>query len=522
MSQRELAERAPVGLKIRNGTKVYPGTVALDAVDFDLRMGAVNVLVGENGAGKSTMMKVIAGVERLTSGEILMKDEPVDFHSTDDATKRGIGIVHQELNLFPDLSVSDNIFMGRECRRFGIDIDRAEQREQTRVLMQRLEHDIDPDTMVSELRVGQQQIVEIAKSLAQDARILILDEPTSALSAAEVEILFRVIDELRRDGVGIVYISHRLEELIRIGDYITVLRDGKITGAQSMQGVDVSWIVRNMIGDASKSYAKAEPHALGSPVLHLEDVVLLRAGGGFAVDNVSLTVRAGEILGIYGLMGAGRSELLECIIGRHSHARGRIEIDGNRIDGPSISARIRRGIALIPEDRKTDGLIQIASIRENMTLSSLRDFTRGFHMDLKAERGRVADFVRRMTIKIASPENPVASLSGGNQQKVVIAKALMTEPKVLLMDEPSRGIDIGAKAEVFRVMRELAKEGLAIVFVTSDLEEVLSLSDRILVMADGRVTGEFDRADANETAVIRASAPASAERHLTHSEEKTA
>ncbi|SER86656.1 erythritol ABC transporter ATP-binding protein [Tranquillimonas rosea] len=513
-------QEAPVGLTIRGGTKVYPGTVALKSVDFDLRMGAVNVLVGENGAGKSTMMKVIAGVERLTEGVIEMDGEAVDFHSTDDAVRRGIGIVHQELNLFPDLSVSDNIFMGRERRRFGVDIDRAEQRRLTREIMRRLEHDIDPDTPVADLRVGQQQIVEIAKSLAQDARILILDEPTSALSAAEVEILFRVIDELRRDGVGLVYISHRLEELIRIGDYITVLRDGHITGARSMEGVDVAWIVRNMIGEASKTYAKAEEHELGEPVLHLQDVTLPRNGGGLAVDHVSLSVRKGEILGIYGLMGAGRSELLECIIGRHAHAGGTIEVDGDRIDGRSVAGRIKRGIALIPEDRKTDGLIQIASIRENMTLSSLRDFTRGFHMNLATEKGRVRDFVKRMTIKIASPENPVASLSGGNQQKVVIAKALMTEPKVLLMDEPSRGIDIGAKAEVFRVMRKLARDGLGIVFVTSDLEEVMSLSDRILVMSEGRVTGEFDRHDATDTALIRASAPASAERHLTTSEEE--
>ncbi|HBU14556.1 MAG TPA: sugar ABC transporter ATP-binding protein, partial [Gemmobacter sp.] len=436
----------PIGLQIRGGTKVYPGTRALKSVDFDLRMGAVNVLVGENGAGKSTMMKVIAGVERLTEGTVLMDGHEVQFNSTDDAARHGIGIVFQELNLFPNMTVAENIFITREKTRFGVDIDRSAQRAATRALMQRLEHDIDPDTPVGTLRVGQQQIVEIAKSLSQNARILILDEPTSALSAAEVEILFRVIADLKRDGVGIVYISHRLEELIRIGDYITVLRDGAITGARSMEGVDVPWIVRNMIGEASKDFAKTEHHPYGPEIFRAEDICLPRIGGGLAVDHVSLSLRAGEILGVYGLMGAGRTEFLECVMGRHDHARGQFFVEGTPLREKDVAGRIARGIALIPEDRKNDGLVQMLAIRENMTLSSLGDFTRIFHMDLAAERSRVADFVKRLVVKIASMENPVSSLSGGNQQKVVIGKALMTKPKILLMDEPSRGIDIGAKA----------------------------------------------------------------------------
>ncbi|TFF27227.1 sugar ABC transporter ATP-binding protein [Jiella endophytica] len=495
----------PVGLSIRGGTKVYPGTVALKSADFDLRMGAVNVLVGENGAGKSTMMKVIAGVEQLTEGRILMDGEEVVFRTTDDAARHGIGIVFQELNLFPNLSVADNIFMARERTRAGIDIDSGAQREEARRLMRRLEHDIDPDTLVGDLKVGQQQIVEIAKSLSQNARILILDEPTSALSSAEVEILFRVIDELRKDGVGIVYISHRLEELLRIGDYITVLRDGQITGARPMEGVDLAWIVRNMIGDASKDFAKDVDHAFGPEVFRAEEITLPSSRGGLAVDHVSFSLRAGEILGIYGLMGAGRSELLECIIGGVTHYGGRLFVEGKPMAERSVSGRIARGIALIPEDRKQDGLVQILSIRENMTLSSLKAFATGIHLSLKQEALSVADFIRRMTVKVASSEHEVSSLSGGNQQKVVIAKALMTRPKILLMDEPSRGIDIGAKAEVFRVMRRLAADGLGIVFVTSDLDEVMALSDRILVMSNGRVTGEFDRADATETALVEAS-----------------
>ena len=496
----------PIGLSIREGTKVYPGTVALKAVDFDLRMGAVNVLVGENGAGKSTMMKVIAGVEQLTSGRVEMEGREVRFQSTDEAERHGIGIVFQELNLFPNLTVAENIFMAHEKPRLGVDIDAEAQRAETRALMQRLEHDIDPDTLVGDLKVGQQQIVEIAKSLSRDARILILDEPTSALSNAEVEILFRVIGELKAEGVGIVYISHRLEELIRVGDYITVLRDGVITGAQSMEGVDIPWIVRNMIGESSKDFAKEIDHPFGEEALRVENMRLADSGGGFAVDGVSLSLRQGEILGIYGLMGAGRTELLEAIIGRYHHVTGDVWVHGEKMGKPRVADRIAKGLALIPEDRKHDGLVQILSIRENMTLSSVEAFTQGFHMDLRGERSRVAEFVKRMVIKIASPENPVSALSGGNQQKVVISKALMTGPRVLLMDEPSRGIDIGAKAEVFRVMRQLAAEGLGIVFVTSDLEEVLSLSDRIIVMSNGRITGEFSKEEVTETKLVTASA----------------
>ncbi len=498
--------RHPTGLSIRGAVKVYPGTHALKGVDFDIRMGAVNVLVGENGAGKSTLMKVIAGVEQLTEGEILIDGKPVQFAHKDDAVAHGIGIVFQELNLFPDLSVAENVFMGREPLRLGIDIDRSAILRRTSALLKRLEQDIDPEMRLAYLRIGQQQIVEIAKALAEDARILILDEPTSALSAAEVEVLFRIIDELKAQGVGIVYISHRLEELIRVGDYITVLRDGVLTGARSMEGVDIPWIVKAMIGDKSKDYSSDITHDFGKEVFRAESITLPKMGGGFLVDNVSLSVRAGEILGIYGLMGAGRSEFLECIMAQHTQSSGRYFVDGREMRETAVDQRIARGIALVPEDRKNDGLIQIMSIRENLTLSSLPSFTRLFHMSLASEARRAMEYIRKLTIKVASPENPVSSLSGGNQQKVVIGKALMTNPRLLMMDEPSRGIDIGAKAEIYRTMRQLAAEGIAILFVTSDLEEVLGLSDRIIVMADGRVTGEFP-AGADASDVISSATP---------------
>ncbi|MDP2122587.1 MAG: sugar ABC transporter ATP-binding protein [Hoeflea sp.] len=497
----------PIGLSIRRAVKVYPGTVALKNVDFDIRMGAVNVLVGENGAGKSTLMKVIAGVESLTEGEITLDGRKVAFRSKDDAVANGIGIVFQELNLFPDMTVGENVFIAREPLRFGISIDQRAVTERTRALMQRLEQDIDPDTPLGLLRIGQQQIVEIAKALAQDARILILDEPTSALSAAEVEVLFRIIDELKTQGVGIVYISHRLEELIRVGDYITVLRDGEITGSRTMEGVDIAWIVQAMIGGKSKDFSQTQAHEFGREVFRAEDITLPKAGGGFTVDRLSLSVRAGEIVGLYGLMGAGRSEFLECIMAQHPDSRGHFFMDGKEMRERHVAGRIARGIALVPEDRKRDGLIQIMSVRENITLSSLAQFATGFHLSLRKEAARAAEFIKRMTVKVASPDNPISSLSGGNQQKVVIGKALMTGPKVLLMDEPSRGIDIGAKAEIYQKMRTLAAEGIAIIFVTSDLEEVLALSDRIIVMANGRLSGEFGP-DADPASVIAAASPA--------------
>ncbi|PZQ96578.1 MAG: sugar ABC transporter ATP-binding protein [Cereibacter sphaeroides] len=502
----------PIGLSIRGGVKVYPGTRALKGVDFDLRMGAVNVLVGENGAGKSTLMKVIAGVENLTEGRIEMDGKTVSFRDKADAVKHGIGIVFQELNLFPNLSVAENIFIGREPVRGGIDIDTRVQLEATRALMKRLEQDIEPETVLGTLRVGQQQIIEIAKALAQDARILILDEPTSALSASEVEVLFRIIADLKAQGVGIVYISHRLDELIRVGDYITVLRDGVITGERPMEGVDIPWIVRAMIGEGSKEFPRTEAFAPGAEVFRAEDITLPRLGGGFAVDHVSLSVRAGEILGLYGLMGAGRTEFLECVMAQHPQSSGRFFIDGQPMLERDVTGRIARGLALIPEDRKRDGLVQIMSIRENLTLSALKSFTRFFNLNLAQEAKTAAEFIRRLTIKVASAENPVSSLSGGNQQKVVIGKALMTRPKILLMDEPSRGIDIGAKAEVFRTMRTLAAEGLGILFVTSDLDEVRALSDRILVMANGRLTGEFP-GNADAADIIRAASPAQSKDH---------
>ncbi|WP_081161884.1 sugar ABC transporter ATP-binding protein [Ensifer aridi] len=494
-------------LRLDDVTKVYSGIVAVRHANLALRRGAVNVLVGENGAGKSTLMRIIAGVEKPSLGRILLDGKEVEFHSPADAQRHGIGMVFQELNLFGNLSVAENIFATREITRGLRGIDHRAQIAKATEFLDRLDAGIDAETLVEDLPIGQQQLVEIAKAISLDTRILILDEPTSALSAAEVDVLFKVIRELKAQGVAIVYISHRLEELMRIGDYITVLRDGQITGHAMVKDIDTKWIVRSMIGSDAKDFAKSVEHRLGAEIFRAEEICLPRRTGGLAVDHVSISVRAGEVLGIYGLMGAGRSEFFECAIGQHRHSSGRIYVDGTEIDASDTSGRIRAGLALIPEDRQREGLVQALSIASNLTLASLDRFVRfGFHIVGEKEQSAITAAIRDLSIKAPNPDFEVTSMSGGNQQKVVIGKALMTRPKVLLMDEPSRGIDVGAKADVFRTMRRLAGEGLAILFSTSDLEEVMALSDRIAVMSNGRLVTVIDRAEATEEMIVTASA----------------
>ncbi len=483
--------------------KAYPGTTALHAVDFAVRRGAVNVLLGENGAGKSTLMKILAGAEQPSSGRLFLDGVPVAFASVNDAAAHGIGIIFQELNLCPNLSVAENIFLGHPALRCGIDIDTAAHAVRTRALLRRLEHDIDPHALVGDLRIAQQQIVEIAKALAQDVRILIMDEPTSALSAAEVEILFRVIFELKAAGVAIVYISHRLEELVRIGDTVTVLRDGRLQATAAMRDVDIPWLIAQMVGSLPLPPIAATRRP-APPLLVLSALCLANPHGGWRVDHLSLAVAAGEVVGLYGLLGAGRSEVFEALIGAAPEATGSARLDGRELLGLPIAARIRAGLALVPEDRQRDGLVQCLSVAANLTLASLWRFRRRLGIDTARERGAVTRSIRDMLIKVSSPDVEVTALSGGNQQKVVIGKALLTEPRLLLLDEPGRGIDVGAKAEVFRTMRRLAEEGLAVMFATSDLKEVMAVADRIVVMAGGRITGDFPRAEATEARLVAA------------------
>ena len=494
-------------LTARNISKIYPGTLALDKVDFNVYRGKVNVLIGENGAGKSTLMKIIAGIEQPSEGTITLNGEEVHLQNTRDAASKGIGIIHQEMNLFPNLNVYQNIFMAREATKYGVVLDNKKHIERAAELLEKLEHPISPEAMVSELRVGQQQIVEIAKTMAQqDLHVLIMDEPTSSLSTAEVEVLFKLIGELKEQGISIVYISHRLEELMRIGDYVTILRDGKLIAEEKVKNIDVPWIVRNMVGHSNTKTIKRQSENIGDEILRVEKLTLPRKGGGYYIDNVSFKLRRGEILGVYGLLGAGRTELIETLMGMHPEATGDIYLEGKKINPKSIWEQIKRGFAHIPEDRQREGLVQTLSIAGNLTLTSLWNYTKGFHLIRKKEDESISKIIKDLYIKVADRKLPILSLSGGNQQKVVIGKGILTSPQILLMDEPSRGIDVGAKADVFEIISRFASQGLAIIVVASELKEIVSISDRIIVLSNGKLTGEFAGDEVTEQSLVAASA----------------
>ncbi|MGV3927767.1 sugar ABC transporter ATP-binding protein [Citrobacter braakii] len=487
---------------------LFPGTIALDSVDYQVWRGKVNVIIGENGAGKSTLMKILAGVQQPSSGEMLLNGNPVRFASTRDAAAHGIGMVHQELNLFENLTVAENIFLGREIQKGMAPINEAEQEKRTAELLTRLDQPISPRDLVGNLKVGQQQLVEIAKALAEDADILILDEPTSALSKTEVEILFRVIRELTRQGVSIIYISHRLEELMAIGDVITILRDGKFQAEAKVSDIDVPWIVREMLGSDPVSNFLEPGRTFGAPVLEAEHITCVNTAGSAVVNDVTFNVHAGEIVGIYGLMGAGRTELFECLLGTERNYLGKLWLDSKPVPQRLTTAdRIRMGMSLVPEDRKRTGIFPISSVATNLTIASLwRRLQRGFAIARKDEEAVVASTIGNLSIKVSSPEVEIQALSGGNQQKVVIGRSLLTNPKILFLDEPTRGIDVGAKADVFRMMVQLSQQGIAVVFSTSDLKEIMAVSDRILVMSGGKLTADIARDLAEESALVTASA----------------
>ncbi|WP_119697643.1 sugar ABC transporter ATP-binding protein [Microbacterium halotolerans] len=482
-----------VVLEARNIVKTYGGTRALKGVNFEIRRGTVTTLFGENGAGKSTLMKILSGVEQPTSGEIVLDGEAVAFGSTTEATARGISIIHQELSLAPNMTVRDNIFMGREITGTFGGVDYSEENRQTRELLRDMQLDIDPDTFVSDLRVGQQQIVEIARALSVNSRILIMDEPTSALAAAEVEVLFGIIRELLSRGVAIVYISHHLEEALEITDHAVVLRDGSMTARAERTDIDLAWIVHHMVGEHFDLGTPPTGYEFGDPVLEVSGLTILDPENSerVIVDDLDLEVRAGEIVCIYGLMGAGRTELLEAVAGRDPVATGDIRLEGRSILGDSIADRIADGVGLVPEDRQRDGLVQSFDVGRNLTLASLdASMSRGSISRTK-EAQRSKELIEAVTVKTPGPDVPIGSLSGGNQQKVVIGKIVATDPKVMLLDEPSRGIDVGAKGEVFRLLAERAKRGLAVVYTTSEVGECLSIAHRIIVLRRGRISAEF-------------------------------
>lgn len=502
-----LDERREIVVSARNVSKSYGNIHALKQVNFDIHRGQVTTLFGENGAGKSTLMKILSGIVQPSEGEIILEGSPVSFSSSTDARDQGISIIHQELSLAPNLSVRDNIFMGREIRTpFGVDF--AEEARQTQALMAELEEDIHPLTPVEDLRLGQQQIVEIARALSINSNILIMDEPTSALSATEVEVLFKVIRDLTSRGVSIVYISHHLEEALTITDHAVVLRDGIMTAKAPRAEIDMEWIVRNMVGENFDLGSPPTGYAFGEVALSLENIVVTETSGADVVDHLSLDVRAGEIVCIYGLMGAGRTELLEAAAGRLALTEGRVLLEGEDVSGLTIAERIDNGLALVPEDRQLDGLVQTMSVGENLSLASIGAIVSGAFTSRQRERTLVDASIEQVTIKTSGGSAAIGSLSGGNQQKVVIGKMLATHPKVLLLDEPSRGIDIGAKAEVFRILAERASAGLAVIFSTSEVGECLSVAHRIVVMRRGRISAQFGSDDVTKEKIMAASGEA--------------
>ncbi|XBS68224.1 sugar ABC transporter ATP-binding protein [Acerihabitans sp. KWT182] len=503
-----MSDKPDVVLRAKGITVMYPGTLALDNVDYNVYRGKVNVIIGENGAGKSTLMNVLAGVQPPTAGDILLNGRPVSFSNTREAAAEGIGMVHQELNLSENLNVAENIFLGREQQSGLWPINQEEQERVAAELMARLSQPISPRELVSNLKVGQQQMVEIAKALAERADILILDEPTSALSKNEVDVLFRVIRELTRQGVSIIYISHRLEELMAIGDHITILRDGRFQAEAVVGDIDVPWIVREMLGGDPVTTFLKPGRQFGLPVLQADHITCVNDAGHPVVNDVSFTVRAGEIVGIYGLMGAGRTELFECLLGTERNYLGKIWLGDLPIStGMSTANRIKLGMTLVPEDRKKSGIFPASSVAVNLTISSLwRRLQNGFSIMRRDEERVVASTIGTLSIKVSSPEVEIQALSGGNQQKVVLGRSLLTDPKLLLLDEPTRGIDVGAKADVFEMMAALSEQGIGVLFSTSDLKEIMAVSDRILVMSNGKLTANVERQSAEESALVTASA----------------
>ena len=485
-------------IELRDAAKSYGAVRALHDGNLSLRAGEVRALMGENGAGKSTRVKVLGGVVRRDAGEMLVDGTSVDFHSPHDARDAGIAVIYQEPTLFPDLSVAENVVMGYHPLGALKRIDRGAMHRQVQGLLDRLGVRLDPERPVRGLSIADQQIVEIAKALSFDARVLIMDEPTAALSGPEVERLFGVVRTQREHGSAVLFISHRLEEVFAVCDTVTVMRDGAVVHDAAIADITPDELVRRMVGRELTALFPKQDAKVGEAVLSVHR--LTREGVFF---DISFDVRAGEIVALAGLVGAGRSEVARAIFGIDRADAGHVEVAGNRLAPGRPLAAMRAGIGFVPEDRRQQGLVMDLSIARNTALTRMRSLSRGGLIRSSAENGLAREWAARLQLKFHRLEDSVGTLSGGNQQKVVLGKWLATDPKVLIVDEPTRGIDVGTKAEVHRLMSELAGQGVAVLMISSELPEVLGMADRVLVMHEGRLTGELSRAEADEESVIR-------------------
>jgi ABC-type sugar transport system ATPase subunit len=494
-------ERQPL-LSMTGIRKEFPGVLALDDVSFELLSGEVHALIGENGAGKSTLIKIIAGLYRPDAGEMWVEGESAVFRSPADSIAHRIKVVYQELDLVPDMNVAENVYLGALPKSGRGIVDWNALRENTQAILSELGLDIDPETPVGELRVAEQQLVEIARALSQQAQIVIMDEPTSALSPGEVDRLFAVVDQMQQRGVGIIYVSHKLDEIYRIADRVTVFRDGKRVVTKPIDETTPHDLVTWMVGRELSDLFPKTQSSPGEPLLVAENLV------GKGVRDVSITVRSGEVVGIFGLMGAGINSVGRVIFGATDRQSGSVRVDGQEVKSNSPADAMDKGLGLLTESRKEDGLILPLSVKDNMTLASLKRFATFSWLKPRQEIREASDYVSRLSIKTPSLRQQVRLLSGGNQQKVLMARWMMRDPKVLLLTEPTRGIDVGSKAEIYRLIDEMAHRGLGILFMSTEIPEILGISDRILVMREGQITAEFTRAEATHEKLIAAAAVA--------------
>ncbi len=481
---------------MENIKKQFPGVLALNNVSLEVRSGEVHALLGENGAGKSTLIKVLGGIYSLDEGRITIEGREAHIKNVHDSQLLGVSVIHQELVLVPKMTVAENIFLGREPVKNGV-VDRKTLNENTRKLLLNFDLDIDPDQLVEELTIAEQQMVEITKALSFNSRILVMDEPTSSLSDKEVDFLFSIIRRLKDQGVGIIYISHRMSELRDISDRVTVMRDGEYIGTVNTSETDNDQLIAMMVGRQLTNYYTRTYNELTDKVLEVENL-----GDGHFLNDINFDLYRGEILGFAGLVGAGRSEVMKCLFGLDPIETGTVRLDGSPVSIKNPSEAMDLGFALVPESRKEEALFLVQNVKFNTSIKVLKEFIKGIFVNEAKEEQIAEEYINKMSIKTPSTMQTVGNLSGGNQQKVVIGRWLATRPKILILDEPTRGVDVGAKAEIYAIMNDLVKQGLSIIMISSELPEVINMSDRVMVMSNGTITGCLNRDELDQEKIM--------------------